>query len=115
MPDLSPTLAQWSAETWIGMFAAQYRTIGIIINLDEVRSPPQKMWEAICEEEPNHHLEARGPGRNGTEGGARPVESANSFAHFTAAGQKVSWLRIGIGVGFHYAAVSLSTVRFFGL
>src|SRR4030095_13860470 len=63
-------------------FASEHRAIRIIVDLDELRSPPKQQGAANCKGEPDHHLWARGTGPTLTKAPFRPNQCTDPCPHF---------------------------------
>src|SRR6185437_190166 len=96
VPDFFPTLADRLTQCpW--MFRPKHWNIGIVVDRYILRSPPQEQWKAVGKQETRHHSECGGPVFYRPQCRFGPVERANPFAHFAAAGEerRIGWRPFG--------------------
>ena len=55
------------------MLRSRNRAIGIVVQLDVFRSPPQQQRKAVGQQKVDHHPQRRGPALHRTDGRLRPV------------------------------------------
>ena len=58
--DLAPAFAHRPAEE-LRMLRAEHRAIGVVVDLDVLRPPPQEHREAVGEQQAHHHAQTRRP------------------------------------------------------
>src|SRR5579862_5206594 len=83
VPDLCPALAHRPTEE-VRMFRSQYRPVGVVIELDVVRPPPQQEREAVSQKQVDSQAERRRPLVGRADRRLRPVLLVNKLRHFTA-------------------------------
>src|ERR1043165_7649674 len=88
VPDLRPALSGWSSKK-LRVLRSEDRSIGVVIELAEFRSPPEQQWKTIDEQEARHHFQGGRPGFKRTERRLFPVERAHACAHLTASNQPI--------------------------
>ncbi len=71
------------------VFIAEYRTIAVVVNLDQFFPPKQKHGEFILHYHTYGGAQSARPGFNRTERGPRPIHRARQCAYLTAAGERV--------------------------
>ncbi len=81
MPDLGPALAGRTPERDVGMLGPRNRNVGVVVELDVLRTPPQEVREAVRQHDPEHRPQCRRPGRHGSQGCLRPVERSDPLRH----------------------------------
>ena len=80
VPDLAPAVARCLAQS-DGMFAAHDRKVGVVVELDEVRPPPEHHREAAGQHDVEDRPQFQRPGFRGTERCARPIRCGHERGH----------------------------------
>ena len=70
-----------------GMLGAEDRAVGVVVDGDVLRPPPEQQREAVGEQEADHRAQRGRPGLDRADRRARPVERADQRAHLAAAGE----------------------------
>jgi hypothetical protein len=83
VPNLRPTFTSWLPYR-TRMLIAQRGPEGIVINLAEALTPPDKRLLAIGQDEPDHHLKGWRPGLDVADRSLGPVEWAHQSPHFAS-------------------------------
>ena len=90
VPDLIPAFAAPCSQSAWMPFRPHRLAVGIVIELDEFRSPPDEHRMARGENEPHRDPKALRPCFRRAERRFRPVECPRQSAHLAAAGQEVA-------------------------
>ena len=75
VPDLGPAITRGDAHG-ARVLGAEDRRIRVVVDLDVVRPPPQKLRKAVREHERHHHAQHRAPAGGVAERRRRPVDGA---------------------------------------
>src|SRR4029453_2061598 len=81
VPDLGPALACRTPERNVGMLGPRNRDVGVVVELDVLRTPPQDMGEPVPEHDPERCPQCRRPSGHGPQRGFRPVERPDPLRH----------------------------------
>src|SRR6202795_1373244 len=90
VPYLIPALAAACSQGARMPFGPHRLAIGIVVELDEFRSPPNEHRMSRGEHEPHRNPKTLRPCPGRTERGVRPVKSSRQSAHLAAARQEVA-------------------------
>src|SRR5581483_7975989 len=83
VPDLGPTLARGLAHR-PRMLVPGNRAVRVVVQLDELRPPPEKHRRVIAEQEAHHRPERVRPRLDRTDGRRGPIDRSHDGAHFSA-------------------------------
>ncbi len=87
IPNLAPHYGRGLAER-PGMFAADDRLIGVVVEIDQLVAPPDEHGLARGEHDADRGPKRLRPGFDGAQGSARPIHGTHQLAQFPAAGEK---------------------------
>ena len=101
-PDVGPAFAPAHAERLrVPPAAAEAGAIGVVVDLNELRAPPEEHRRGRVENDLHDRAKAERPRRDRTERGRAPVEGATERAHLAGAGEDavlgVAALQLALG------------------
>ncbi len=97
VPDLGPALVARLPEG-ARVLVAEDGPVAVVVDLCEVRPPPQEHGEARLEADARGRAEALGPRRDGPEGRVLPIERTGEAPHLpTAAEYGITWAHASAG------------------
>src|SRR5215831_2766065 len=70
------------------MLSPEDRTVGIIVDRNVLRSPPQEQREPVGEQKAHHRPQGRRPALDWADRCFGPIEGTHQRAHFAPAGEK---------------------------
>src|SRR4029453_17386054 len=98
VPDLAPHLPAGSAQH-AGMLVTQHRNVGVVVELDPLRSPEHADLGLGGQQDADGAAKALWPRVDGPERRGRPVQAWDAIAHFAAAREpRGGRARLGAGL-----------------
>ncbi len=92
VPDLRPAFGGGLAHR-ARMLVAQHGPVGVVVDLDELRSPPQQHGEPVVQQQADHGPQRLRPALDGPERRRRPVDGAHQGGHLAATSKQIT--RVG--------------------
>ena len=88
MSNFRPALAERLANR-PGVLRAEHRTVGIVVNRNVFRPPPEQQGKPVRQQEADHHPQSRGPRPDRAKRRLGPVLRPDQLAHLPAAADEV--------------------------